>query len=70
MLTTPPSQIAFLLSHLMSAVEQLEPIWAVAFLRRTRFNDADFQGGVLAVFSALFNLDNLNKWALTTHEQT
>jgi hypothetical protein len=35
----------------MSAVEQLQPAWADAFLRRTRFLDSDFQGDVLAVLS-------------------
>lgn len=44
-------QIAYLLSHLMSTIEQLEPQWSQAFLRRTHFMDTDFQGGVLAVFS-------------------
>ncbi|KIJ63943.1 hypothetical protein HYDPIDRAFT_112430 [Hydnomerulius pinastri MD-312] len=46
-------QISFLLSHLMSVVEQLEPAWAHAFLRRTRMLDADFQGDVLAVISLI-----------------
>lgn len=46
-------QIAYLLSHLMSVAEHLEPAWSRAFLRRTRFLDADFQGDVLAVISAL-----------------
>lgn len=45
------SQMAYLLSHLMSVVEGLEPAWRRAFLRRTRFLDADFQGDVLAVIS-------------------
>ena len=44
-------QVGYLLSHLMSVVEQLEPAWRRAFLRRTRFVDADFQGDVLAVIS-------------------
>ena len=35
----------------MSVVEHLEPAWSRAFLRRTRFLDADFQGDVLAVIS-------------------
>ncbi len=35
----------------MSVVEHLEPAWRRAFLRRTRFLDADFQGDVLAVIS-------------------
>jgi hypothetical protein len=35
----------------MSIVEQLEPAWSKAFLRRTRFNDTDFQGDILAVIS-------------------
>ncbi|KAK7688323.1 hypothetical protein QCA50_008695 [Cerrena zonata] len=46
-------QIAYLLSHLMSVVEHLEPAWARAFLRRTRFLDSDFQGDVLAVISLI-----------------
>ncbi|KAL4245332.1 hypothetical protein ABKN59_008325 [Abortiporus biennis] len=46
-------QIAFLLSHLMSVVEHLEPAWTRAFLRRTRFLDADFQGDILAVISLI-----------------
>jgi hypothetical protein len=45
------SQAAYLLSHLMSVVERLEPAWRRAFLRRTRLLDADFQGDVLAVIS-------------------
>jgi hypothetical protein len=45
-------QAAYLLSHLMSAVEQLDAPWARAFLHRTRFLDGDFQGDVLAVISA------------------
>jgi hypothetical protein len=40
-----------LLSHLLSVIEHLEPAWSRAFLRRTRFLDADFQGDVLAVIS-------------------
>ncbi|TFY51396.1 hypothetical protein EVJ58_g10592, partial [Rhodofomes roseus] len=46
-------QIAFLLSHLMSVVEHLDPAWSRAFLRRTRLLDADFQGDVLAVISMI-----------------
>ncbi|KAI0070007.1 hypothetical protein K474DRAFT_1609486 [Panus rudis PR-1116 ss-1] len=46
-------QIAYLLSHLMSVVEHLEPAWARAFLRRTRFLDSDFQGDVLAVITLI-----------------
>ncbi|GBE78787.1 hypothetical protein SCP_0116800 [Sparassis crispa] len=46
-------QIAYLLSHLMSVVEHLEPAWSRAFLRRTRFLDSDFQGDVLAVISMI-----------------
>ncbi|KAG6333420.1 hypothetical protein ID866_5670 [Astraeus odoratus] len=34
-----------------SVVEQLEPVWAQAFLKRTRLLDSDFQGDVLAVIS-------------------
>ncbi|TDL16038.1 hypothetical protein BD410DRAFT_731828 [Rickenella mellea] len=44
-------EIAYLLSHLKSVVEHLEPAWAKAFLRRTRFLESDFQGVVLAVIS-------------------
>ena len=50
------SEIAYLLSHLMSVVERLEPAWRRAFLRRTRFMDADFQGDVLAVISTFLLL--------------
>lgn len=39
----------------MSVVEHLEPAWTRAFLRRTRFLDADFQGDVLAVISMFLN---------------
>ncbi|KAI1785560.1 hypothetical protein LXA43DRAFT_1037284 [Ganoderma leucocontextum] len=46
-------QIANLLSHLMSVAEHLEPAWSRAFLLRTRFLDADFQGDVLAVISLI-----------------
>ncbi|EPS93995.1 hypothetical protein FOMPIDRAFT_156436 [Fomitopsis schrenkii] len=46
-------QTAFLLSHLMSVVEHLDPAWSRAFLRRTRLLDADFQGDVLAVISMI-----------------
>ncbi len=45
------SEIAYLLSHLMSVVQHLEPAWTRAFLRRTRFLDPDFQGDVLSVIS-------------------
>jgi hypothetical protein len=47
------SEAGFLLSHLMSVVERLEPAWCHAFLRRTRLLDADFQGDVLSVISKL-----------------
>ncbi|EJF58526.1 hypothetical protein DICSQDRAFT_66814 [Dichomitus squalens LYAD-421 SS1] len=46
-------QISNLLSHLMSVLEHLEPAWSRAFLLRTRFLDADFQGDVLAVISMI-----------------
>ena len=52
-LTFDVRQIANLLSHLMSVAEHLEPAWSRAFLLRTRFLDADFQGDVLAVISKL-----------------
>jgi hypothetical protein len=45
------SEIAYLLSHLMSVLQHLEPAWTRAFLRRTRFLNPDFQGDVLAVIS-------------------
>jgi len=50
-LTLCSSEIAYLLSHLMSVLQHLEPAWTRAFLRRTRFLDPDFQGDVLAVIS-------------------
>ncbi|KAI0318290.1 hypothetical protein OF83DRAFT_1057097 [Amylostereum chailletii] len=46
-------EISSLLSHLLSVTEHLEPSWSRAFLRRTRFLDADFQGDVLAVISLI-----------------
>ncbi|KAJ6525711.1 hypothetical protein B0H19DRAFT_1223853 [Mycena capillaripes] len=46
-------QLAYSLSHLMSVVEHMESSWTRAFLRRTRFLDADFQGDVLAVISMI-----------------
>ncbi|EKM60249.1 uncharacterized protein PHACADRAFT_246113 [Phanerochaete carnosa HHB-10118-sp] len=46
-------QTSYLLSHLMSVCELLEPAWRRAFLRRTRLLDADFQGDVLAVISMI-----------------
>jgi hypothetical protein len=47
-------KLTYSLSHLMSIVEHLEPAWSRAFLKRTRFLDADFQGDVLAVISPSF----------------
>ena len=47
----PLREIAYLLSHLRSVIENLEPSWSKAFLRRTRFLDSDFQGDVLAIIS-------------------
>ncbi|KIM37523.1 hypothetical protein M413DRAFT_76838 [Hebeloma cylindrosporum] len=41
--------ISYSLSHLISVLQHLDPAWSRAFLRRTRFMDADFQGDVLAV---------------------
>ncbi|THH28781.1 hypothetical protein EUX98_g5402 [Antrodiella citrinella] len=46
-------KIAFLLSHLMSTIELLEPAWARACLKRTRLLDSDFQGDILAVISLI-----------------
>lgn len=43
------SAISYALSNLISVLEHLEPSWARAFLRRTRFMDPDFQGDILAV---------------------
>jgi len=45
------SDIGYFLSHFLSVIEQLEPNWSKAFLRRTRFVDAEFLGDVLAVIS-------------------
>ncbi|KAJ3536349.1 hypothetical protein NMY22_g6068 [Coprinellus aureogranulatus] len=45
--------VTYSLSHLLSVMEHLEPSWTRAFLRRTRFIDADFQGDVLAVISMI-----------------
>jgi len=44
-------QLTYLLSHLLSVVEELEPTWVRAFLKRTRLLDPDFEGDVLAVIS-------------------
>ncbi|KAG6918461.1 hypothetical protein DXG01_014088 [Tephrocybe rancida] len=44
-------QITYSLSHLTSVFKHLEPAWARALLRRTRFNDTDFQGDILSVMS-------------------
>lgn len=44
-------QLTYLLSHLLSVIEELEPIWVQAFLKRTRLLDPDFEGDVLAVIS-------------------
>ncbi|KAF7363690.1 hypothetical protein MSAN_01026700 [Mycena sanguinolenta] len=46
-------QLAYSLSHLFSIVENMDPSWTRAFLRRTRLLDADFQGDVLAVISMI-----------------
>ncbi|KAF8629340.1 hypothetical protein AX15_003501 [Amanita polypyramis BW_CC] len=46
-------QIAFALSSLLSIIERLESAWSRAFLRRTRFNDMDFQGDILAVITMI-----------------
>ncbi|TFK66336.1 hypothetical protein BDN72DRAFT_880366 [Pluteus cervinus] len=44
-------QISYCLSHLLSVLTHLEPAWTQAFLRRTRLDDPDFQGDVLAVIN-------------------
>ncbi|OCB89516.1 hypothetical protein A7U60_g3311 [Sanghuangporus baumii] len=46
-------EIAYLLSHLRSATEHLEPSWARAFLKRTSFLEPEFQGDVLAVINMI-----------------
>ncbi|KAF8344985.1 hypothetical protein F5887DRAFT_968850 [Amanita rubescens] len=46
-------QVAFAISHLVSIVQNLDPSWSRAFLRRTRFNDANFQGDILAVITMI-----------------
>lgn len=33
----------------MSVVEQLDPVWSKAFLRRTRLLEADFIGDILGL---------------------
>ncbi|KAF8811417.1 hypothetical protein BYT27DRAFT_7336184 [Phlegmacium glaucopus] len=45
--------ISYSLSNLISVLDHLEPSWARAFLRRTRFMDPDFQGDVLAIISMI-----------------
>ncbi|KAG5350460.1 hypothetical protein C0989_010958 [Termitomyces sp. Mn162] len=37
----------------MSVFKHLEPAWARALLRRTRFDDTDFQGDVLSVMTMI-----------------
>ncbi|KAL5518361.1 hypothetical protein ACEPAH_43 [Sanghuangporus vaninii] len=46
-------EIAYLLSHLRSVTEHLEPSWGRAFLKRTRFLEPEFQGDVLAVINMI-----------------
>lgn len=43
------------MSHLVSILQNLDPSWSRAFLRRTRFNDANFQGDILAVISKSYS---------------
>jgi len=45
------SEISFLLSHLLSVLENLEPTWSLAFLQRARFLDPEFQGDLLAIIT-------------------
>jgi len=45
------SEISYLLSHLLSVLENLEPTWSLAFLNRARFLDPEFQGDLLATIS-------------------
>lgn len=52
-LTEIQLQMACHLSHFMSVVKHLEPAWARALLRRTRFLDTDFQGDTLAVITLI-----------------
>ncbi|GLB35374.1 putative ER transporter, 6TM, N-terminal [Lyophyllum shimeji] len=46
-------QITYNLSHLMAVYTYLEPAWARALLRRTKFLDTDFQGDILAVITLI-----------------
>ncbi|KAJ6502261.1 hypothetical protein C8R45DRAFT_818343 [Mycena sanguinolenta] len=46
-------QLAYSLSHLFSIIENMDPSWTRAFLRRTRLLESDFQGDVLAVISMI-----------------
>ncbi|TDL16189.1 hypothetical protein BD410DRAFT_755679 [Rickenella mellea] len=46
-------EIAYLLSHMKSVINHLEPAWGKAFLLRTRFLESDFQGDTLAVISMI-----------------
>lgn len=52
--------MAYLLSHLRSVEEHLEPQWARAFLRRTRFMEPEFQGDILSVFCKLISASLTN----------
>lgn len=49
-------EIGYLLSHLKSVVEHMEPALATVFLQSTRFLEPDFQGALLAVISAFLHL--------------
>ncbi|KAF8067019.1 hypothetical protein FPV67DRAFT_1769133 [Lyophyllum atratum] len=46
-------QLTYSLSHLMAVYHYLEPAWARALLRRTKFLDTDFQGDILAVITMI-----------------
>jgi len=45
------TEISYLLSHLLSVLENMEPTWSLAFLSRSRFLDPEFQGDLLAIIS-------------------
>lgn len=46
-------QLTYSLSHMMAVYTYLEPAWARALLRRTKFLDTDFQGDILAVMTLI-----------------
>src|ERR1700761_8962294 len=53
-------EISYLLSHLASVLQNLEPAWSLAFLNRARFLDPVFFADVLATISKFVYLIELS----------